>query len=215
MSSVLDRWPYSRRSLWIVLGAAVAVVVGIVVLVVVLTGKDGSAPTASASVSGAADDVPPPTPIPVETVEPGPAPTVEVTVRPIAEPVVTAGPGEDATEAGVSVRLVSLRPIQTQPYERGDASGPGLAVTVVVINNSDAPLDLSADVNLFSGAEGAPGNAMFIDGHNSPFPKETLAPGESAERTAVFATPNTAGTAVAVEVLLGTGSYLLLATVGS
>ncbi len=215
MSSVLDRWPYSRRSLWIVLGAVVAVVVAIVVAVVMVTGRSGS-PTASASSSEMPDDqLPPPTPIPVETVAPGPAPTAEVTVAPITDTVVTAGPDDGATAAGVTVRLVSLRPIETQAYERGDASGPGLAVTFVVTNNSDAPLDLTSDVNLYSGAEGRPGVPMSLDGHNSPFPKATLAKGESAERTAVFATPNAAGTPVAVQVLLGESTYSLQATVGS
>ncbi len=218
MSSVLDRWPYSRRSLWVVLGAAAAVVVAIVVLVVVVTGGNGSAPTATSPASGEVDEeLPPPTPIPVETVEPGPAPSAVVTVPPIGDKVVTAGPAEDATDAGVTVRLVSLRPITTQAYERGDATGPGLAVTIVVTNNSTTELPLAADIGLSNGADTppTPGLPMDLDGHNSPFGKETLAPGESAERTAVFATPNAAGTPVAVQVLIGDSNFSLQATVGS
>ncbi|MCL2091934.1 MAG: hypothetical protein FWH11_12190 [Micrococcales bacterium] len=215
MSSVLDRWPYSRRSLWIVLGAVVAVVVVVLVVVVVTRGGE-SRPTATPTVSGEPDDqVPPPTPIPVETVVPGPVPTMVVTAAPMGDrPAATAGPDQDVTDAGVTVRLVSLRPIQTQAYERGDASGPGLAVTIVVTNVSDADLDLVADINLYS-TSGSQPLPMYLDGHNSPFDKEKLAPGESAERTAVFGTPNAPGTPVAVQVLIGDGSFVIQATVGS
>jgi hypothetical protein len=202
--------------LWIVLGALAAVVVGVVVLLVVVTGR-GGAPTAEPSSTDGADQ-PPPTPIPVVTVVPGPKPTEVVEAAPIGDrPGVTAGPEEEATDAEITVRLVSLRPIDTQAYERGDATGPGLAATIVVTNNSDTDLDLSADINLYSGRgpDAMPAVPMSLDGHNSPFGKEKLAPGESAERTAVFATPNAAGTPVAVQVLIGGGSFSLQATVGS
>ena len=214
MSSVLDRWPYSRRSLWIVLGAVAAVVVLVVVLVV--TGRGGSSPSAAQSTDPDLEEpLAPPTPIPVETVAPGPAPSAVVTVPPLTETIATAGPNQDVTDAGVTVRLVSLRPIQTQAYERGEATGDGLAVTIVVTNGTGADLDLLADVNLYSGPDARPGVLQTLDGHNSPFGKEKLAPGESAERTVVFATPNKAGTPVAVQVLIGNGSFSLQATVGS
>lgn len=216
MSSLLERWPYSRRSLWITVGAVVVVVVLVVVLVLT-AGRGGSGGTASPSdTAPEPTELAAPTPIPVETVVPGPAPSAAVTVAPLGDQVVTAGPREDATDAGVSVRLVSLRPIQTQAYERGEATGDGLAVTIAVTNTSDADLDLATgvDVTLWTATPPMP-VLVDMDGHNSPFPKDTLAPGETAERTVAFNTANAPGTPVAVQVLIGTTSFSFQATVGS
>ncbi|MCL2466098.1 MAG: hypothetical protein FWF02_10920 [Micrococcales bacterium] len=202
------------------ISCVVAAVVLLLVLWVLLPGGSGSGSGSgsdSGSTPGAVDSGPPPapTPIPVQTVLPGPAPTQAVQVPPMTETIATAGPNEDVTDKGVTVRLVSLRPIQTQGYARGEATGDGLAVTIVVTNVSDKDLPLLADVGLFYGPHSAPGMLQALDGHNSPFGKQTLAPGESAERTVAFAAPNKAGTPVAVQVLVGDGSFVIQATVGS
>jgi len=199
------------RIVWFGIGGVVVVIALVVVFVV--TGGDES-PKANPSASAKQDspDLAPPTPIPVETVEPGPSPSQAPKAPELGDSTITAA-AQEATDGTVTVRLVSLRPITTQAYERGEPSGPGLAVTIQVTNNSGADVSLLADINVYSGAEGRPGVSASLDGHNSPFKSDTLAPGQSAERTAVFATPNTKGTAIAVQVLLGPSTFVINATV--
>jgi len=192
-----------------------AVVVAIVVVAVFALTTGGESPTAdlSPSPTDGFDELARPTPIPVETVEPGPSPEQAPPAPQLGESTITSGPDEGATDGTVTVQLVSLRPITTQAYERGEPSGPGLAVTIVVTNVSDGDVSLAADMNLYAGPEGMPGVSAVLDGHNSPFTSDTLAPGHSAERTAVFAAPNAKGTAVAVQVILGPSTFVINATV--
>jgi len=217
VSSSLDRWSNSRRSLLIGLGAVL--LVAVVVLVAVLVSRGGAGtPTATATTVGT-DRTPPPTPEPVVTVEPEPETTATVRVPPLSDADEITITGTEAAEVdGVSVRLTSLRPVATRSSGPGEVSGPGLAVTIAVTNGTSAALENLNDtqVSLFWGPDGTPGVYMSTDPHIWAFPS-TLAPGATGESTWVFTTgQNSAGTDVALQVLLGELPVIVVqATVGS
>jgi len=192
--------------LWAVLGALALAIVG--VAVVAMAG--GTSPVASSSPTPTdGDDKALPTPIPVQTVEPGPSPSEPVPVPPVDDDLISGA--VEATDGSLTVRLVSLRPITITAWAPREVGGPGLAVTIVVTNGSSEEVDLAMDVAVHTTTR--TGVSADLDGHNSPFETETLAPGQSAERTIAFACPNAAGTPVAVMVFWGPSVFSLQATV--
>ncbi|GAA1851444.1 hypothetical protein ACFFOM_11115 [Microlunatus capsulatus] len=118
-----------------------------------------------------------------EEPEEAPAPTAEVSTKP---PVPLDEPEE--VEEGLTARVSRLEAVAGEASGPGEVSGPAVRATVTLTNRSGERVDLSSTVvNLYHGADEAPGSALSGPGTRA-LPR-SVAPGERASGTFVFAVP--------------------------
>lgn len=162
-----------------------------------------STPTSTSSAPGTPERRP-------ETVSPVPAVAGEVEgAPPSLEPVGL----QDAVQAGqgITVELASISSIEASATGPGNIAGPALAVTVRVVNDSGAPVQLAGlEVALTYTAEEQSASPVDDDAA-SPLPG-SLAGGASAEGTYVFSVPAGQREVVTVTVGLAAGAPLLVFT---
>ena len=161
------------------------------------TGQTNSAPSmpASAQPTPATTSKPPTTPVPAsqsgnvdQTV-----PSKTVASKP---PVAIDKPAMPA--AGVVVTLPSIKAITAKAQGPGEVSGPAVAVTVEVKNNTKSAVDLSQTVVNLTAANGDPGSMMTAS-PAKPLPT-SVKPGGSATGVYVFAVPKSQRDPITVEV---------------
>lgn len=186
-----------RRRRLLLVGAAALVAVAVVVALLVRGGEDASSPDPSSAPGSTSE--------PGSASEPGADPTdgAGAPATPGDAPVDREQPpvALDASPVlvdDVTLRVESLTSVDAEAALPGEVAGPGVSVTVIVDNAGDEPLDLSTTVvNVYSGAELAPGNAVSTG--TSPFPGQVEA-GSSATGTYVFTVPAEERDAVRVTV---------------
>ncbi len=105
----------------------------------------------------------------------------QTTVAPV--PLTSTGKFGDS----VTGSIMKVRALNAKAKVPGEVSGPGLAVTIKLVNHSGKTLNLNNTVvNLAYGKNAAPGNPMSGP-PSEPFP-QTLADGKSATGVFVFVT---------------------------
>ena len=120
-----------------------------------------------------------------------------------------AKPLDKTAEAGqgVSVRLESVRKIEAKAKLPGEVSGPALAVTVKVDNDSAKSLDLSSVVVNLTDASDAPGSVM--SGAPAQRLPARVKAGGSASGVYVFTVPSKQQKTVTVTVSITPGKSVL------
>lgn len=155
---------------------------------------DGGGPEAESTAPASATASPPPPPV-------GPDGAL-----PTAEPVPLDEQAEFTT--GVIAVLDAVERIQTEAQVPGEISGPGLAFTVRITNETSEAVPLSGvTVNLLD-AEGAPGLPM--SGPPARAFQGELAPGDSVRATYVFATAEGWSAPVRLEVSYSTDASVVV-----
>ncbi|WP_111767664.1 hypothetical protein [Nakamurella deserti] len=151
---------------------------------------DPSAPESSESIPANTELPPAPDPATTEVPAPGGG-NIDETV---AESTVTTNPPVAVTDTadygnGVTASLTKTEKLTTTAELPGEIAGPGVALTVRLVNDSDAPIDLGVVVVDLQDAAGTPAIPMTT----SPAAPMTgsLAPGASADGTYVFTLPST------------------------
>lgn len=195
------RRPQTRRVLVAVIAAVV--VIGVVIALVLTLGSGGGAAgpaqgTASASYAGGtavaggssspdqpgASSAPPTTgkPTPVDTQKPTPvAPSSAATTQaPLDEPADLGN--------GVTVKVSKVEAVEGEAQGPGEIAGPGLRVTVTVVNDTSEalPMDLAL-ANLYYGKDERPAGTQSGPGL-SPL-AQPIPAGDEASGTYVFAVP--------------------------
>lgn len=136
-------------------------------------------------------------PSPAGSAGPGDAPEVPVTVvngvelpeANVAPPVTFEEPAQIAPE--FSAAVTEVRAIDGVGQGIGEISGPALAFTVTLTNNTDAPLDtVGVVVNCYD-ATAAPAIPLLGDPNAKPLP-DRIAPGQTATGVYVFLVPKDA-----------------------
>lgn len=148
-----------------------------------------TAPKARQSVAGAVRTTgtarqPPKTP--VAPPQPG---NINQTVPAVA-PATLQAPALTATARaadGVAVQVTNIAAVTTEARFPGEIAGPGLAVTVRVVNSGSTPVDLEGAIVDLRGANGERGIEMS-GGPSSPF-AGSVAPGGQAVGVYVFTIP--------------------------
>ncbi len=170
---------------------------------------DGHDPAAPGATSGASSD------LPVE-----PAPGVQEILDLVTELEAGVGvstpaaPDADVEVApGVRVALVDATPVDGQAAGPGEASGPALALTVRVVNDSGAAVSTDGVVVNVYGDDGVPGSQLLGDPRSAPLQGD-VAGGTSAQGVYVLTGPggSTAGPFV-VSVSLGAGTTTALVVI--
>jgi hypothetical protein len=161
----------------------------------------GDSPSAPGAATTSAPSGPVPSGVPSAAPSGGPAAPSGPTTgpHPTAPPVALDATATPAR--GVTAVLRRLQAVEVTAQVPGDVGGPGLAVTVAVTNDTDAPLDLTtAVVNLAAGRAREP--ALPIDSESRPL-AGVLAPGATATGRYAFRVDRDERGHVEVEVDLG------------
>lgn len=90
-------------------------------------------------------------------------------------------------DAGVTVQVTDIRAVSTEARFPGEIAGPGLAVTVHIINSSRAAIDLDNAIVDVLGADGS--RAVQVSGSPAAPMSGSLAPGQQASGVYVFTIP--------------------------
>lgn len=128
-------------------------------------------------------------PLPTATVEAPNGGSVDETVAPL-EPGATETVGIEETATlsdGVQVRVASAESLDVDAETPGEIAGPAVAVTLEIVNGTDAAIDLSTTMVSVLGADGSLGQPTT----STPFAPflTSLEPGESATAVYVFLLP--------------------------
>lgn len=113
-----------------------------------------------------------------------------------------------ASTGKVVVRVVGLKAVEAKAKIPGEVSGPALAVTVKVLNNSKRPLDTQHLLVTIYDSKQAPGGEM-TGAPARPMTGE-LKPGASASGVYLFTVPVSRRSPVTVNVALPTESPVLV-----
>jgi hypothetical protein len=112
--------------------------------------------------------------------------TIYDTVPPVTKPQLDPVPLDATAEFGdgVTAGLTALESVEVEAFMPGEISGPGVAVTVELVNGSSAPIDLgNVAVELVATGDRY---ATLITMHENAQLRGELAPGATAEGTYVF-----------------------------
>lgn len=90
-------------------------------------------------------------------------------------------------DAGVSVQVTDVRAVSTEARFPGEISGPGIAVTVHVVNSSSDAIDLDNAIVDVRGADGT--RAVEVSGTPASPMSGSLPPGQEASGVYVFTIP--------------------------
>ena len=184
----------TRRRRLLVAGAAVLVAAAVVVALVVRGTDDGSS-TDDPAGAGSSVATPDPTASGGDAADEGAAPVPDASEGPTGaaedptareQPPVALDASPTVTD-GITLRVESLSATDAAAALPGEVAGPGVSVTLVLDNDGGRPFDLSTTVvNLYSGPDGTPANAVSTG--TSAFPSEAPA-GTATTATYVFAVP--------------------------
>ncbi|WP_346621715.1 hypothetical protein [Blastococcus montanus] len=181
-----------------------AVLVVVAAVVAVLIGVGGADEPAGSSPSSAASTAATPTELTPAPVDPAAPPTpAETPVPPDGDQPPQTLPevplDEPVEEAGITGSLVSLEEFQADGNGPGNIDGPALRVTVRLVNDTGADLDLTGvSVDLLHGPDRTAASPVEDRSH-SPL-TGVLPPGDAAEGVYVFGVPEEARGDVRVEV---------------
>ncbi len=111
-------------------------------------------------------------------------------------------------DGDVSVRITSVKAITAKAKGIGEVSGPGLALTVELENDSDKAVNLNEVVLNLTGSDDAPGNPMS-EKPAKPF-SGRLAAGKTARGVYVFTVNPGARKPITVDVTISGGSTVVV-----
>jgi len=176
------------------------------VLAVLVTGCTSGGVTPAATPGTATSGTPTGGPV-----TPVPPPTPGSTTSTVANPKESTKPAVDINKPSstgkVTATVVNIKAIQVKARIPGETSGPGLAVTVKVVNGSKDRLNASQVLVTLYDSTKAPGGEMI--GPPAKHMKGVLAPGGSATGVWVFTVPVKRRSPVTIDVVLPTESPVL------
>lgn len=213
------RFPRGSRRLWLAI-AALAVAAVVIALVVAGRGSNDPAASAAGDSTAAAEGDPSSTADATSTPgEPSPAPPVaaESPAPPGGDEPPPLLPevalDEPVAEGGVTGSLVLVEEIRADGNGPGNIDGPALRVTVRLVNETDADLDLAGvSVNAAYGPDRTPASPIE-DASQSSF-SGIVPPGGTAEGVYVFGVPENARNDIRIEVGPRAGAPVMVFTGG-
>jgi len=121
--------------------------------------------------------------------EPVPAPSggdVLQTVVPdeVPEPIETGLIAKASPDSGLTVELSSVEPIESSAPAPGQVSGPAFAITMMIKNTGDEPVDTSRIEISLEDSSGNPGSGMI--GEPAEWFEGSIDPGTQASGVYVF-----------------------------
>lgn len=183
-----------------------AAVTGVTVLAVLsgCTGGAGQSPSGpvptgvgSPTAAAPATSVPPPSPGNTSSTAPNPRESTKPPVK----------MDEPAKTGKVVATVVKLKAIKAKARMPGEVAGPGLAITVKLVNNSKKAFDSSGVLVTLYDSRNAPGGEMSAPPSNPM--TGVLKPGESAQGVYVFTIPVKRRSPVTINLTLPTESPVL------
>jgi hypothetical protein len=162
----------------LVVGAAVAVVIGAVAFGFTRVGGPGDESTPSAStVATTTSESPTATPTDATTA-----------AAPTPQPTATTGLASTAPiSSALTAKITAMKAVTAKATQPGQVGGPAVRFTIRLTNTSGAAVDLSSTVvNVYSGVDEAP--AYQLDSDGLVFPA-SVAKHSSVSGTAVFTIP--------------------------
>lgn len=180
---------FNRAWLWGIV--AVVVVASALVYAAVVGGAFGTSagpatetPAASSSPDPTAPSTPTGTPKPGATVSPAPSATSDA--MPELTPVAPDRPSDNGK--GLVADISQMKAVEGEAVQAGEISGPAVQFTLVLTNDTDAPVDLGLiSVNAYIGADRTPAGGLVKPG-GDPF-EGALAVGKTAKGVYVFTIP--------------------------
>lgn len=196
MNTTAESSTDKRRNWWAwgIVAVIAAGVIGTPIVMAIVDGQrtDGAAAPTSQAPTPSAAPTPTATVAATPTLTASPTPSATTTaptdsqVAPELDPV---QPDEDAvTQDGVVFTLADIEAVEGEAFAPGEIAGPAVRVTITVVNDSGAALDLSqVAVNAYVGADRIPAGTISEPG-GAAF-GGTLEVGASANGVYLFSIP--------------------------